>query len=182
MTAHTSRLAPVALAAATAITGFALCGCGSSPAASQSSPSSAVERTLDAFLQLARCARTHGLSGFPDPIIRDGEPTFPNDAPRVPPQVEQECATIAARIPARYTTTQPVPSSDLQQLRRLARCIRAHGVPDWPDPNALGEFPIDARLQGGNGATKIAVESAARACARVNPDPTAGLNVVAARP
>ncbi len=122
------------------------------------------------------------MPGFPDPIVRNGVPQFPARAPRVTPQAQQACQSIAARIPAQYTSTQPAASGDLEQLRVLAHCIRTHGVPDWPDPNALGEFPIDILLQGGSGATKLAVMSAARLCAHVNPDPTASLNVVAARP
>jgi hypothetical protein len=34
----------------------------------------------------------------------------------------------------------------MQALVRFARCMRAHGVPDWPDPNALGEFPMTTQM------------------------------------
>jgi hypothetical protein len=91
--------------------------------------------------------RAHGVPGFPDPIVgRNGVATFPDSAPRVPDAAQRACRSIVARIPPDYTTTQPVSAGDFHELLLFARCVRAHGVPDWPDPNALGEFPLDARL------------------------------------
>jgi hypothetical protein len=69
-----------------------------------------------------------------------------------------------------------VSASDFEQLAKFARCIRSHGVPDWPDPNPLGEFPIGTRLQHGG---KRLFGQAAHACARLNPNP-GGINVVLA--
>jgi len=130
--------------------------------------------------QLAGCVRAHGLPSFPDPVVRDnGVPVFPDSAPRVPQAAQQACRGIAARIPPSYTATTPVSSSDYQKLLALARCVRAHGVPDWPDPNALGQFPIDARLQHGG---KRAFGTQLSACARLNPDPSGGIDVIQARP
>ena len=31
-------------------------------------------------------------------------------------------------------------------LRQLARCMRSHGHPDWPDPNTLGEFLVPVQM------------------------------------
>jgi hypothetical protein len=134
-------------------------------------------QALVVLRQLSRCIRAHGLPNFPDPVVRsDGVPVEPDSAPRVPPSIQAPCRSIAERIPPDYTTTTPVSSSDFQKLLALARCIRAHGIPDWPDPNALGEFPIDQRIQRGGKRLFI---GAALACAHI--DPNSGLHVVQAR-
>ena len=134
------------------------------------------QQALVVLRELARCVREHGLPDFPDPVLRaNGVPVFPDSAPRVPPQTQQACRSIANRIPPEYSVTTAVSPSDFARLLRLARCIRAHGIPDWPDPNTLGEFPIDPRIQQGG---KPLFMSAVRACARQNPNPTGGVNLV----
>jgi len=159
--------------------GLALAACGGGHD-SATATRTTNQQTLVVLRQLARCVRANGLPGFPDPIVRnDGVPAFPDSAPRVPPAAQQACRTIAARIPPDYTATTAVSSSDYQKLLRLARCIRAHGVSDWPDPNPLGQFPIDTRIQQGG---KRLFLPAIHACARLNPDPSGGLDVVQAQP
>jgi hypothetical protein len=124
------------------------------------------------------CIRAHGVPAFPDPQTgNDGLVTFPDSAPRVPAGAQQACAPIANRLPARYTSTQPVSTVDFGKLLQFARCIRAHGVPDWPDPNPLGEFPVDQRIFAGG---KRLLRSATQSCARINPNPAGGIKVVRA--
>jgi hypothetical protein len=150
-----------------------LAGCG---AATVTSPN---QRATGALRALAACVRTHGVPGFPDPVLRDdGVPVFPDSAPGVPPATQRACATVAARVPPEYMETRPVSATDLRRLLVFARCVRAHGIPDWPDPNALGEFPIGPRIERGG---KHLFVPAARACARDNPDPSGGIHVVQAR-
>src|SRR5262249_11490783 len=145
-----------------------------------SPPHSSNQPVPAALRPLAQCLRRHGMPRFPDPVIgRNNVPVFPDSAPRVPAPAQRACASIIARIPPNYTSTQPVSSSDLQKLLALARCIRAHGVPDWPDPNTLGEFAINSRIQAGG---KRLFFPAVHACARLNPNPTGGVNVIRARP
>jgi hypothetical protein len=168
------------LLAAAALPLLAACGAGTSHVLdSGSAHGSTDQRALAALRQLARCNRAHGLPGFPDPVLRDdGVPVFPTSAPDVPPATQRACRTVVARIPPAYTETVPVSASDYQKLIALARCIRAHGIPDWPDPNPLGEFPIDSHIQQGG---KRLFVPAVHACARLEPDPSEGINVVRAR-
>jgi hypothetical protein len=120
------------------------------------------------------------MPSFPDPVIgRNGVPAYPDSSPRISAAAKQACRTVADRMPANYTSTTPVSASDFQKLLVLARCIRSHGIHDWPDPNALGEFPIDARIQGGGKALFV---PAVHACARLDPNPDGGINVVQERP
>jgi len=158
-----------------------LAGCGSGSSGSLGGGSRSSDRTALVVLRdLARCVRAHGIPSFPDPQVgSDGVPRYPDSAPRVPTATRQACRTIAARIPPDYTSTAAVSPGDFQKLLQLARCIRTHGIPDWPDPNALGEFPINARIQQGG---KRLFVPAVHACARLNPNPSGGVNVVRARP
>jgi hypothetical protein len=170
---HTKRLVvglPLLLVA-----GALLAGCGGGGDAQTGSLD---QRATVALRDFASCVRAHGLPDFPDPKVgSDGVPRLPDDAPDVPVAAQQACRAAAARIPAQYTESTPVAPADFHKLVRLARCIRAHGLRDWPDPNALGQFPIGARLQLGG---KRIVLPALHACARMNPDPNGGIDVVRA--
>jgi hypothetical protein len=164
---------------AVGVAGTVVSGRGRSPT-SAAAPGSAAQRAAIALRNLARCVRAHGLPNFPDPLVRsDGVPQFPDSAPRVPTATQQACRAVAGHIPPEYTVTTATPVSDaeFQRLLGLARCIRAHGVSDWPDPNALGQFPIDVRIQEGG---KRVFLPALDACARLSPNPRGGLNVVRA--
>ena len=155
---------------------FVLAGCAGT--ATQTTQSSNARATV-ALRELARCVRAHGMADFPDPQVdSSGHPTFPDSAPRIPTQVQQACREVAAQIPPDYTATAQVSTADYEKLLRFARCMRAHGVRDWPDPNALGEFAIDARIRRGG---KQIFGAGADACARLNPDPSGGIHVIEGR-
>jgi hypothetical protein len=159
---------------------FLLAGCSSSHPTSSSGSGSVNQRATVVLRSLARCVRAHGLPDFPDPEVgSDGVPRFPNSAPRVPGATQQACRAIAAQVPPQYTSTTAVSSADYQKLLQLARCIRTHGIADWPDPNALGEFPINTRIDRRG---KRLFVPAVHACARLNPNPSGGIHVVRARP
>jgi len=48
-----------------------------------------------------------------------------------------------------------------------AQCVRAHGIPDFPDPDSSGDIPKDAILQ--LKVSQSLLESATGACANLNP-------------
>jgi hypothetical protein len=101
-------------------------------------------QVLNVLRQLARCIRSHGMPGWPDPVINPltGAPDFPPDSPRVPASIQQACQAVANRLPPDAGASQPPTAASMQALVHFARCMRSHGVPTWPDPNALGEFPM----------------------------------------
>lgn len=49
----------------------------------------------------------------------------------------------------------------------FSRCVRSHGVPNFPDPSASGEIPKDAPQQLGVTASRL--EAAQRACSHLLP-------------
>jgi hypothetical protein len=93
-------------------------------------------------LQFSKCMRTHGVTGFPDPGshgqltikgtgIDTNSPAFRSASKTCQPLIGGGVGSPSAQ------------RSDLpvaQQLA-LARCMRAHGVPNFPDPNGSGTAP-----------------------------------------
>ena len=80
----------------------------------------------------SRCMRSHGVPDFPDPASRGG-------VPKVTPQqvgvsdyrfrtAQTACASLRQPAPARQPQI-------MTGLLNFARCMRAHGIPNWPDPS-----------------------------------------------
>jgi hypothetical protein len=140
-------------------------GCGGSHTAS--SRGTAADPAA-AWHQVVLCARAHGMPGLQDPQIdSSGKAIFPNGL-NIPAQTRQACQPLLDRL---------IPSADRQQgptagqmagLLRFARCMRAHGIADWPDPRPDGTFLPDARISH---TLKSLFRSQLMACERFNPDP-----------
>ena len=50
-----------------------------------------------------------------------------------------------------------------------SRCVRAHGVPDFPDPDGSGQIPKQAVLNAAQQVSASRFQAATAACARLNP-------------
>jgi hypothetical protein len=80
----------------------------------------------------AKCMRTHGDPSFPDP---GPEGAFPNEngsLKKDSPQFKKASAACKSKEPG-----PPAPSTFQQDYRKLLKysaCMRAHGVPKFPDP------------------------------------------------
>lgn len=107
-------------------------------------------------LKFAQCLRSHGVPDFPDPSS-SGQLTIPPDDMNTPAfqRASKACQSL---MPGAGGAEQTSNLSRAQQLR-LAKCIRAHGVPNFPDPNASGAFP-----SGSVNLNSPAVRSALQAC------------------
>jgi hypothetical protein len=93
------------------------------------------------WLAITHCIRTHGMPQWPDPVTGpDGHLMFPADAPHTTAQVQAACRSLFAQLPADAGATPPPSAADLTKLREFAVCMRRNGVPDWPDPDASGNF------------------------------------------
>jgi hypothetical protein len=156
-----ARSAALAAAAALAVVA-AGCG-GSHPAATSGVPASAAA----AWHQVVLCARAHGMPGLQDPRFdASGKPIFPNGL-NVRAQTRQACQALFDRLIPNGDGRGPTPA-DMAGLLRFARCMRGHGIPDWPDPRPDGTFQPDLRILH---ALKSTFRSQLTACERVNPDP-----------
>ena len=158
--------AAIVLATAGVALAIAACGSSSSEPTASSNPQFA----------LARCMRAHGVSGFPDPTKGPGGEGF-----RITKSVGSSSLDVdgipfsgpafqsAERVCKLFGGgSSPPPISERQKLAMIAkaRCIRRHGVPDFPDPT----FPAGGGVESGGlgpglGPRSPAVQRAARDCA-----------------
>jgi hypothetical protein len=142
------RLLP--LLPVSALAALALAACGSSSNSTVPSLSggthtqaSAAPGSLAAAQAAVACAREHGMPGLPDPVLSaSGQVTIPGGTPQPTPAVRSACAGQIRLAEATNDTLPNVSASDMQALLRWAACIRAHGLPRWPDPNAQGVFHV----------------------------------------
>jgi hypothetical protein len=113
---------------------LALAGCRPHP-----SSTTATNSTPDASLvEMIACFRAHGLTDFPDAEFdpSDGRWHLPNNRPDIPPDVSRACPANGGQAQPRT----PLPADELNDLLSFARCVREHGLPDWPDPEIDGTF------------------------------------------
>ena len=127
-------------------------------------------RSANGAVELARCMRSHGVLSFPDPASLGT-----SSAIRAwKTQVHESVASLASspkfqaaqRACAKYwgppTTSPPqVSPQEMQKLLAVSRCMRAHGVPSFPDPNpTTGELSAPAGID----KSSPTVLAALRAC------------------
>ena len=85
-------------------------------------------------------------------------PPWPPGTPEPPERALRACQPIVDRLPPAARGAETRPAADIPALVRFARCMREHGLADFPDPKADGIFPLvgtNARREiYGAGATK----------------------------
>ena len=166
---ETRRLSRIVVALA-AMAGL-LAGCGSTSAvrsASQPSPAK-----FDAqFVAFAGCMRSHGLSSYPDPRFSssaDGERVqiSPGSLDPTSPAFRSADAACHHLLPNGGSGRSGGVISAQTRAREVefADCMRAHGVPDFPDPDRDGAFTLPAGLD----PQAPQVQRATQACASVEP-------------
>lgn len=140
MSAATRAAVATALAAGIALLATA---CGG---ASQSGPSTTSSQSGHATgaLAFARCMRAHGVPTFPDPDSQGSFPPFHTG-------VSKEVSSTADRACKHLASSGGVatPKQEEQKLVfgvHVARCLRAHGYPSFPDPTRLGSQSLPAGI------------------------------------
>jgi len=101
--------------------------------------------------QFAQCMRDHGQPGFPDPTIdAEGKPEFPQETQDFlkSPQsiIPDTCRSVLGRL-ATANRGRVAETPDPAMNRRLAECMRQHGIDDWPDPDSLGYFHLPPSIE-----------------------------------
>jgi hypothetical protein len=142
---------PVAAVIATTVFALAACSNGSGPSAGSGGSSSAAgASTFTSAVAYSACMRSHGVPNFPDPDSRGQLPKpdahhlgvsssqlraaqracqhlLPNNGGAINADSIQQCMMA-----------DDCPQALVQQVRNeelnFARCMRSHGVPNWPDP------------------------------------------------
>lgn len=163
---RTPAVTTAAFAAAVAV---AACGGSSSPNTSNNSNNSgnsSIRPGSAAFhadeLRVSQCIRAHGVPNYPDPRSSGGMHSVSNGntvtvngvkldaSPQTLQNAQQACAKYAPLGPA-------VSSSQLASISqgsiRAGVCMRANGVPDFPDPSiTTGPGGHGLRISIGSGA------------------------------
>jgi len=113
-------------------------------AAGNSGASTPTPQQLQTMTAFAVCVRKHGIAGFPDPPYSDGELNklgFRKNSP----QMEAATNKCHAQALAAGVVQTPVEiQQHLDQMLKIAECMRAHGVLNFPDPNANGSLTSPA--------------------------------------
>jgi len=107
--------------------------CGGSPSSAGAGGSSTTGGPVSSqAVAFSQCMRSHGVPDFPDPPGRGG-------VRRVTPQ---QVGVSASRFRAAQTACAPLLQPGQAQkpqittgLLNFARCMRSHGIPNWPDPS-----------------------------------------------
>jgi hypothetical protein len=149
-------------------------GLGSMTTTESSSPTTAAASTgKNDPIAFSHCMRAHGVLNFPDP----------NSSGSIPKVSLQQLGVSRAQFQTAQSACQHLlPSSGqsspaqiqrvMNALSKFARCVRSHGVPNWPDPLAESDpgqpdTPGFPRNMPGVNQNSPQVESATTACQHV---------------
>jgi hypothetical protein len=143
------------------------CGSGGSPRAGVASlgtttapattaPASGAPSPGGELGEYASCMRAHGVLSFPDPASFGSSGAIKAAKGQMAQISASETASAtfqsAQRACAKYygpaATPPPHPSSQaMRRLLAVSRCMRDHGIPNFPDPNpATGELSAPAGI------------------------------------
>lgn len=135
-------------------------------ACSGSADSHVAQHGSTGALTFSRCMRSHGVSKYPDPTS-SGQIPKPLAA-----AAAQEVSSSQLQAAARACQHQlpnggsGMTPAQVQQMReqalRFSRCIRAHGVRNYPDPGSDGREPEPASVGINDGTPRF--QAALKAC------------------
>ena len=160
--------------------GLGLAACGSSQANTNGSASAKASNAADASRALAfsQCMRSHGVSNFPDPPTSGGQ--FDIQVQRTPNGTSVNGAEVngavfqsAMRACRSYLPNGGHPTAAQTakakaQALAMSRCMRSHGVPNFPDPQFQSGGGIGVRISGaGINPNSPAFQAAQRACGSI---------------
>jgi hypothetical protein len=178
---------PITVVLVSGVLGIAACGGSSTPSrTSKSTPGAA-----SSGVAFSRCMRSHRVPNFPDPSTSgpfqaevSGYHTrvVLNDIPGVNPDspaFKSAQAACQKLLPEAFAQPRPSSAAAMAQARAWAMCMRAHGVPSFPDPTTTPPThrgaPFNGLVNDINGAVfalpaatinpqSPAFEHAAKAC------------------
>jgi hypothetical protein len=142
--------------------------CSGSPSSTGSSGSQTAGGSANSSSAVAysRCVRAHGVPDFPDP---DSSGQIPKEAAvralRKVSDSRAKAATYACADlnPHNSSGSQPTASAQtIAERLSFSRCMRGHGVPNFPDPNSTGDYDLH-----GIDPQSPVVKSAALTCLHV---------------
>ena len=183
------RTAAVVIAAAALAVLAAACSSNRpSSAGSGSSPSASGSHASRSALAYSACMRSHGVPGYPDPDSSGQLPKtdaqFLGVSSSQYQAAQQSCRhLLPTGGPLQQQEAQCMQNNDctpamVQQMltadRKLAGCMRSHGVPNFPDPASGGSggpyFPISTAGISEAASRTPRFEATLNQCARLTED------------
>ncbi len=139
---------------------FLLAGCSAHNSATTATPTATQSLgksdQKSAYLQFAQCMRKNGQPNFPDPVQdANGDWGFPASVGKPVAPAACEAAYRQMRS-VNQGIAEEGSQVDIAKLRDFSKCMREHGLSDWPDPTPDGLFPLPGRYAPPNGSKLIA--------------------------
>lgn len=167
------RRGPAALAVIGTVVVLSACGSSAPAQTGSSGGSDNTAANSQKAVKFAQCMRSNGVSKFPDPgpsgrftidAVANGSSLDPSA-----PAFKQAISACKDLEPAGFTGSKR--STRQQEAAiKFAQCIRANGVPDFPDPTANGPLIDTNRIPSaaGKGARSIpGLQAAAHKCGAI---------------
>jgi hypothetical protein len=122
-------------------------------------------------LRFVACMRTHGLPSFPDPHA-DGVFSFDASPAVVGPEIRGPQRTCQSLL--HLGDGPPTPAESAKRLARFlewSRCMRNHGLPNFPDPQGHPGGGITLQITSSSGVDPNSpiFDRAQKACASLQP-------------
>jgi hypothetical protein len=126
-------------------------------------------------LAFSQCMRRHGIADFPDPGsngVIDVKALHPSPSSDLDPSSSSfQAADKACKALAPSTFSPGVSAVSAEQLRRnrtralaFSACMRAHGMPNFPDPDSNGRLSVGAIRAAGLGPASAPFRSGIKSC------------------
>ena len=124
---------PAAVLIATAALVLLAAACGGTPSSTGAgrSPSAGKATSSPSAVAYSRCMRSHGVPDFPDP----GSSGIPKVSPQQLGVASSRWQAAQSACAQLLRPTQHQARQILTGMLNFARCMRSHGVPNWPDPS-----------------------------------------------
>lgn len=177
-----ARAAAAVIAAA--VLALVVAACSSPSSAGSGGSSGSAGSPSPSLLAFARCMRSKGVPGFPDPQA-SGSGKFPGAQQLGVSDSQYQRAEAACQSLLPAGTNDQFPQAEVQQLlvgmRAFSQCMRSRGVTDWPDPsvNASGQpfFPLSAQGITRDQAHSQQMMSTENECTNVLPSALGGVPI-----
>lgn len=159
------RRISIVLAAASCAVAIAACGSSGRPTSTTSGSGDYAQG-----VRYSDCMRAHGVPNFPDPSPGGGFELRASGINQQAPAFVSAATACAKLQPGGSSPPPPISAAQQAGMVANARCIRKHGVPNFPDPT-FGPGGEGAGVIF-SGASSPAFQRAVKACAHVgNPIP-----------
>lgn len=155
----------VALGVVVGMLVLAAAGCGGS--AKTSSTTTTTGTATSRAVAFARCMRSHGLPGWPDPNSKGVFDKTKLSAQHLGASASEIQGAQQACRHLLPTASAAQQRAGVAQALRFSECVRTHGVPSFPEPDSTGRIPDPATVGVDQGSR--AFEAANQACAKYRP-------------